>query len=107
MINDNAKNFEILIGGFGEGYFKVDFPGRFNEQMLDAVRKVPGRKWNNDVKLWLIPELKAHIEKIQELHKRDVADGWGSVTMPGALAGKYPAESKEFKWQWLFPQKKH
>lgn len=53
----------------------------------------------------LIPELKAHIEKVRELHKKDLADGWGAVTMPQALAGKYPAGSKEFKWQWLFPQK--
>ena len=54
MINND--NFEILIGSFGEGFFKVDFPGRFNEQMLNAVRKVSGRRWNNDVKLWLIPD---------------------------------------------------
>jgi len=53
----------------------------------------------------LVPELKAHIEKVRELHKKDLADGWGSVTMPGALAEKYPGGNKEFKWQWLFPQK--
>jgi len=53
----------------------------------------------------LIPELKAHIEKIRQLHKKDLADGWGAVTMPSALAAKYPSGSKEFKWQWLFPQK--
>ena len=53
----------------------------------------------------LIPELKEHIEKVRSLHKKDLADGWGSVTMPGALAGKFPAGSREFKWQWLFPQK--
>jgi len=53
----------------------------------------------------LIPELKTHIEKVREFHKKDLADGWGTTPMPGALAGKYPAGSKEFKWQWLFPQK--
>jgi len=53
----------------------------------------------------LVYELKAHIEKVRELHKKDLADGWGAVSMPGALARKYPAGSKEFKWQWLFPQK--
>ena len=53
----------------------------------------------------LIPELKAHIEKVRQIHKRDLADGWGLVSMPGALAGKFPDGSKEFKWQWLFPQK--
>ena len=53
----------------------------------------------------LVPELKAHIEKVRQLHKQDLADGWGLVSMPGALAGKFPDGSKEFKWQWLFPQK--
>lgn len=53
----------------------------------------------------LIPELKTHIEKIRLIHNQDLADGWGSVVMPGALAGKFPNGSKEFKWQWLFPQK--
>ena len=53
----------------------------------------------------LIPELKTHIEKVRQIHNQDLADGWGSVIMPGALAGKFPNASKEFKWQWLFPQK--
>ena len=53
----------------------------------------------------LVSELRAHIEKVKELHNKDLADGWGAVSMPGALAGKYPAGSKDFKWQWLFPQK--
>ena len=53
----------------------------------------------------LIPELKAHIEKVRQLHIKDLADGWGANPMPGALAGKYPTGCKEFKWQWLFPQK--
>ena len=53
----------------------------------------------------LNPELKAHIEKVRQIHNQDLADGWGLVTMPGALAGKFPDGSKEFKWQWLFPQK--
>ena len=53
----------------------------------------------------LVPELKAHIEKVQQIHTQDLADGWGAVVLPGALAGKYQGGSKEFKWQWLFPQK--
>ena len=53
----------------------------------------------------LVPELKEHIEKVRKLHNKDLADGWGGVRMPRALNGKYPSGSKEFKWQWLFPQK--
>jgi integrase len=27
----------------------------------------------------LIPELKAHIEKVRQLHIKDLADGWGAA----------------------------
>lgn len=53
----------------------------------------------------LVSELKSHIEKVRLIHNEDLKAGWGSVAMPGALGLKYPAGSKEFKWQWLFPQK--
>ena len=53
----------------------------------------------------LIPELKAQIKKVKELHEKDLADGWGKVAMPEALRAKYPNGCKELKWQWLFPQK--
>ena len=42
---ENSECFDILISDFDEHYFKVDFPGRFNQKMLDAVRAVPGRIW--------------------------------------------------------------
>ena len=51
MINNNANNYDILIGDFDEHYFKVDFPGRFNQKMLDAVRNVSGRIWNSELKI--------------------------------------------------------
>ena len=53
----------------------------------------------------LIPELRSHIEKVRQLHNKDLSDGWGAVSMPQALGAKYQSGSKEFKWQWLFPQK--
>ena len=53
----------------------------------------------------LIPELKAQIKKVKELHEKDLADGCGKVAMPEALRAKYPNGCKELKWQWLFPQK--
>lgn len=54
----------------------------------------------------LMPRLKEHIEKVRLLHKKDLADGWGKVSLPNNLALKYPSAGKEFMWQWLFPQKK-
>ena len=53
----------------------------------------------------LIPELKSQIEKVKELHEKDIADGWGKVSMPESLGAKYPNGCNELKWQWLFPQK--
>ena len=53
----------------------------------------------------LIPELKEHIAKVKALHQKDLKEGFGKVALPGQLAKKYPDAEKEFKWQWLFPQK--
>ena len=54
-MTEKSENFDILISDFDEHYFKIDFPGRFNQKMLDAVRAVPGRIWNQEVKIWMLP----------------------------------------------------
>ena len=46
---------DVLIRPFNDDYFSVNFPGKFNEALLNAVRNVPDRRWNNEHKLWLIP----------------------------------------------------
>lgn len=48
-------------------------------------------------------ELRAHIDKVQELHKSDLAEGFGSVHLPYALERKYPNAIWEFGWQYVFP----
>ena len=53
----------------------------------------------------LIPKLKEHLEKVKSIHGKDLADGWGAVPLPCALDEKYPKAAKEFKWQWVFPQR--
>lgn len=53
----------------------------------------------------LIPELKEHIRKVKLIHDKDLKEGWGTVPLPGKLAMKFPDGGREFKWQWLFPQK--
>ena len=47
-----------------------------------------------------------HLEKVKEIHSHDCADGWGRVQLPSALDRKYPNASKEWRWQWVFPQEK-
>ena len=51
-------------------------------------------------------DLKAHLERLKELHAKDISMGYGEVHMPEALDRKYPNASKQFGWQWFFPMAK-
>ncbi len=48
-------------------------------------------------------DLIEQIERVRRLHKRDLDSGFGKVYLPHALERKYPNESREFGWQWVFP----
>jgi len=48
--------------------------------------------------------LRTQLERARWIHRRDLADGWGSAVLPGALDRKYPAASTDWRWQWMFPQ---
>lgn len=47
--------------------------------------------------------LQHHLEEIAAIHKRDLKNGGGYVTLPGALARKYPEADRLWGWQWIFP----
>lgn len=51
----------------------------------------------------LIGPLHLQIEEVRRVHAADLADGWGAVELPDALARKYPAYARELGWQFLFP----
>jgi integron integrase len=50
----------------------------------------------------LVESLAQQIEKRRILHNEDIAAGFGSVFLPGALARKYPTAAQEFGWQYIF-----
>jgi integron integrase len=52
----------------------------------------------------LAGQLAIHLEQVREIHRNDLADGWGRVVLPHALARKYPNAPVEWGWQWVFPQ---
>jgi len=52
----------------------------------------------------LVPALQEHLLGVRSLHRRDLSAGWGRVLMPYALDRKYPNSSREWAWQWVFPQ---
>ncbi|MEQ1593435.1 MAG: integron integrase [Thiobacillaceae bacterium] len=49
--------------------------------------------------------LKQHLLKVRALHKDDVAQGYGEVYLPNALARKYPNAGREWGWQYVFPSR--
>jgi integron integrase len=49
--------------------------------------------------------LQKHVDKVRQLHDQDLAEGYGAVFLPNALAKKYPKAAKDFGWQYLFPSR--
>jgi integron integrase len=51
----------------------------------------------------LVPVLREHLEKVQLIHREDLARGGGAVYLPGALERKYPNAAREWRWQYVVP----
>lgn len=54
----------------------------------------------------LIAPLKRHLRHVKLAHEDDLADGYGSVYLPNALARKYPHADHHWAWQYVFPAPK-
>lgn len=68
---------------------------------------IRGGKGNRD-RVTMLPDaladpLTRHLEKVRVVHSRDLADGFGTVYLPHALARKYPNAAREWGWQYVFP----
>ena len=77
----------------------VDFAYR---QVL--VRDAKGAK----DRVTMLPEqavqpVQTHLGRVRALHQRDLAAGHGEVSLPFALARKYPRAGRDWAWQFVFP----
>ncbi len=75
---------------FGYGQILV----RDGKGQKDRVVPLPAR---------LVEPLHAHLDKVQVLHRDDLARGAGAVFLPDALERKYPNAACEWGWQYVFP----
>ncbi len=74
------------------------------EQSQVVVREGKGEKDHlTMLPASLLKSLKAQIAFVKQQHERDLANGYGSVELPFALARKYPNADKELAWQYVFP----
>jgi integron integrase len=48
--------------------------------------------------------LRERLERVRQVHRQDLAEGYGRVTLPYALQRKYPNAAGEWRWQFVFPQ---
>jgi integron integrase len=54
----------------------------------------------------LIEPLQRQLQRAKALHERDIREGYGQVSLPYALARKYPIAAREWCWQYVFPATK-
>lgn len=68
------------------------------------VREAKGEKWRRTLlPRSLIEPLKIQIELSLAIHQQDLAQGFGEVYLPHALAKKYPKAAISPAWQYVFP----
>ncbi len=53
----------------------------------------------------ILPELKAQMAAVGELHEKDLAAGYDGVFLDDAVEKKYPKAPKEYIHQWFFPMR--
>ncbi|MDX9956992.1 MAG: integron integrase [Clostridia bacterium] len=63
----------------------------------DRVTMLPGT---------LVAPLQEHLALVKALHEKDLAEGWGHVLLPNSIAKKYTNAATDWRWQWLFPQRR-
>jgi integron integrase len=54
----------------------------------------------------VVRPLQDHLQRVEAIHQQDLADGYGRVELPHALARKYPNANREWAWQFVFPQER-
>lgn len=71
---------------------------------LIVVRNGKGRRDRRTMLPRSLEEpLRREVERARLLHAQDLAEGFGEVPLPDALARKYPGAGRDFGWQFVFP----
>jgi integron integrase len=78
---------------FGQGFLAI----RDAKGDKDRIVPLPKR---------LREPLTQQIAHARAIHTKDLASGYGRVSLPYALARKYPNADKEWPWQYVFPSTK-
>lgn len=110
VIQELEGNFKVLASlMYGSG-LRVMEAVRLRIQDIDfdnhciIVRESKGLKWRRTLLPGsLVIALKTQVDYTKSLHLKDLAEGYGAVYLPNALAKKYPSAATSSAWQYLFP----
>jgi integron integrase len=53
----------------------------------------------------LTEQLQTHLDRVKQMHERDLQQGFGAVYLPHALNRKYKNAARDWRWQYVFPAK--
>lgn len=53
----------------------------------------------------VIPQIRQQLQRVKQQHHKDLEKGRGLVSLPNALAQKYPNANREWIWQYVFPSR--
>jgi integron integrase len=77
----------------------------FDTQMI-TIHRGKGRKDRSlPLPRTVIAELQQHFNRVGNLYRLDIKNGFDGVFMPDALDRKSKNSGKEFNWYWVFPAK--
>ena len=110
LINNLQGVYKIMGQLLYGGGLRLNECLKLRVKDLDLVNRtitVRDTKGNQDrvtiLPISVIPALQLHLAKVEAIHREDLANGYGDVEMPYALARKYPRGAYEFGWQYVFP----
>ena len=75
----------------------------FERRALTLRRTKGGRDRTVPLAEVLVAPLGEHLERVRAVWESDLAQGFGAVVLPDALASKFPHAERSWAWQWVFP----
>jgi len=90
-----SESLELRVKDIDFGYSQIVVRDSNGEK--DRITMLPKK---------IVEPLKKHLEKVNEIHKEDLKNGYGNVYLPYAIERKYPNAKYEWGWQYVFPATK-
>jgi integron integrase len=76
----------------------------FDEQVLTVMDGKGKKARTVPIPQSIVQELLEQLERVKAIHDEDLSAGYSGVLLEDALEKKYPNASKDYIWQWIFPQ---